>query len=224
MLRSRWTLLALVSVALLALAALWRYTPLAAWTDVAHVAEWAQRVGARPWTPFALIAAYTPAAFTLFPRPVITMFAVIALGAWPGFACAMVGILIAAVVTYAIGRRAHEETVLRLAGPRVTRLREVLARRGVLAVTAVRLVPLGPFIVVNVVAGALRIRLTHFVAGSALGILPGTATATILGDQLVTALRAPHAVDPWLIAGALVIVAGTTLAVRRWIFGRWARR
>jgi uncharacterized membrane protein YdjX (TVP38/TMEM64 family) len=223
MLRSRWTLLALVSVALLALAALWRYTPLVAWTDVARVAEWAHRVGARPWTPFAIIAAYTPAAFTLFPRPVITLFAVLALGAWAGFACAFVGILIAAVVTYAIGRPAREETVLRLAGPRVARVREVLNRRGILAVTAVRLVPLGPFIVVNVIAGALRIRFTHFVAGTALGILPGTAAATIVGDQLVTALRSPRAVDPWLIAAALLVVVGATVAVRRWISGRWAR-
>jgi phospholipase D1/2 len=217
-------LLALVSVAFLALAALWRYTPLVAWTDLARVAEWAQRAGTRPWTPLAVIAAYTPAAFTLFPRPVITMFAVIALGAWTGFACALVGIVIAAIVTYALGRRAQEKTVLRLAGPRVARLRKVLDRRGVLAVAAVRLVPLGPFILVNVVAGALRIRFAHFVAGSALGILPGTAAATILGDQLVTALRSPRAVDPWLIAATLLTVAVATFAVRGWMSGRWARR
>ena len=217
-------LLALVSVALVALAAVWRYTPLVAWTDVARVADWAQRLGSRPWTALAVIAAYTPAAFTLFPRPVITLFAVIALGAWAGFACALLGIVIAASVTYATGRRAHEETVLHLGGARVARVREVLERRGVLAVTAVRLVPLAPFIVVNVIAGALRIRFMHFLAGTALGIVPGTATATILGDQLVTALHSPRAVNPWLIASALVVVAGATLAVRRWMLGKWARR
>lgn len=224
MLRSRWILLVLVTVALVALAALWRYTPLVAWTDVARVTAWAQRAGAHAWTPLAVIAAYTPAAVTLFPRPVITLFAVIALGAWAGFLCALAGILLAAILTYAFGRRAREDTVLRLAGPRVEAVRKVLDRRGVLAVTAVRLVPLAPFVVVNVVAGALRIHFLHFVVGSALGILPGTAAATVVGDQLLTALRAPRAVDAWLIAGVLLVVAGATLAVRRWVFASWHRR
>jgi uncharacterized membrane protein YdjX (TVP38/TMEM64 family) len=106
----------------------------------------------------------------------------------------------------------------------LVRVREVLDRRGVLAVTAIRLVPLAPFVIVNLIAGALRIRFSHFVAGSALGILPGTAAATVLGDQLATALHSPGAVNPWLIAAALLIVAVATLAVRRWVFGRWPRR
>ena len=59
-----------------------------------------------------------------------------------------------------------------------------MRRRGVLAMTAVRLVPLAPFAVVNVVAGAIRMRLRHFMLGSALGILPGTLVATVFGDQL----------------------------------------
>jgi phospholipase D1/2 len=224
MLRSRWMLLGFVALALVALAALWRYTPLVAWTDLERVTRWAQDLGARPWTPLAIIAAYSPAAVTLFPRPVITLFAVIALGPWFGFACAFTGILLAAVVTYGAGWRAPEKTVRRLAGPRVERVRKVLDRKGVLAVTAVRLLPLAPFAVVNVIAGALRIRFAHFVAGTALGILPGTATATVVGDQLVTALRAPSAVDLWLLGTVLLLVALATLVVRRWVFGPWARR
>jgi phospholipase D1/2 len=217
-------LLGVLSLALVALAALWRYTPLVAWTDVVRVTEWARSAGSHPWTPLALVAVYTPAALTLFPRPVITLFAVVALGPWLGFACAFVGILAAALATYAAGMRVDRETVRRLAGRRAERVREALGHKGVLAVTAVRLVPLAPFVVVNVIAGALRIRFTHFAVGTALGILPGTAAATVLGDQLVTALRTPGAVDLRLIVAALVLVGGATFAVRRWVFGRWARR
>jgi phospholipase D1/2 len=208
---------------LIALALAWRYTPLVAWTDAVRIADWAQRAGARPWTPVAVLLAYTPAAVTLFPRPLITMFAVAAFGAWLGFACALAGILLAALVTYACGARMDRATVRQLAGERVERAGEVIRRRGVLAMTAVRLVPIAPFVVVNIAAGAMRIRLAHFAAGSALGILPGTATATVLGDQLVTLLRAPRALNLPLLVVALLAFGVAMLGMRHlWV--RWTAR
>ena len=51
-------------------------------------------------------------------------------------------------------------------GPRLNRIRRGIVRRGVLAVAAVRLVPIAPFTVVNLVAGASRIPLLDFVLGT----------------------------------------------------------
>ncbi len=95
-----------------------------------------------------------------------------------------------------------------------------MRRRGVLAMTAVRLVPIAPFAVVNMVAGAIHLRLRDFMIGSALGILPGTLVATVFGDQLVTGLRDPRSINLWLVAAlVLALIAGTRL-VRRWLFGK----
>ena len=94
-----------------------------------------------------------------------------------------------------------------------------MRERGLLAMTAVRLVPLAPFSVVNVVAGAIHVRLWHFVVGSAIGILPGTLVATVFGDQLAAGLRDPRSINIWLIAGAVVILGTATWLVRRWLFG-----
>jgi uncharacterized membrane protein YdjX (TVP38/TMEM64 family) len=82
------------------------------------------------------------------------------------------------------------------------------------------LVPLAPFAVVNVVAGAIHLRFRDFMIGSALGILPGTLVATVFGDQLVSGLKDPRSINLWLV-GALVIalVVGTRI-VRRWLFGQ----
>ena len=85
---------------------------------------------------------------------------------------------------------------------------QVMRRRGVIAMTAVRLVPLAPFAVVNVVAGAIRMRFRCTSSSAArIGILPGTLVATVFGDQLVTGFRDPRSINPWLIA-ALVAIAG----------------
>lgn len=216
---SRWGPIAVIALVLLAFAALWRYSPLAAWADADHIVRWAQDFSGYPWAPLAVMAAYTPASVFLFPRPLITLFAVVAFGAVGGFFYAFAGILVAAFVTYAVGRGMGRATVRRIAGRRLNRLSTVMRERGLLAMTAVRLVPLAPFSVVNVVAGAIHVRLWHFMVGSAIGILPGTLVATVFGDQLAAGLRDPRSINLGLIAAAAAVLAVATWLVRRWLFG-----
>jgi len=121
--------------------------------------------------------------------------------------------------TYALGLRLDRQAVRRIARGRLNRLSQVMRRRGVLAMTALRLVPVAPFAVVNIVAGAIRIQPMHFLVGSALGILPGTLVATVFGDQLVTGLRNPASIDPWVVAA--VIVLGALLGIATWSMRRW---
>jgi uncharacterized membrane protein YdjX (TVP38/TMEM64 family) len=109
--------------------------------------------------------------------------------------------------------------VRRIARGKLNRLSQVMRRRGLLAMIAVRLVPLAPFAVVNMTAGAIRIRPLHFVVGTAVGILPGTLTATVFGDQLFAALRDPRLVDP--LAVAAVVALGGLLVAATWLVRRW---
>ena len=51
----------------------------------------------------------------MFPRPLITLAAVVAFGPWLGFLYALIGILVAAAVAYYAGRL-RRDTVRRLAG------------------------------------------------------------------------------------------------------------
>ncbi len=202
------------------LTALWRWTPLSRWADPTHVLEWAQDFSHVQWAPVLMMLAYTPASLVLFPRPLLTLLAVASFGAWHGFAYAFAGIMLAALATYALGLRLDRQGVRRIARGRLNRLSQVMRHRGLLAMTAVRLVPIAPFAVVNVMAGALRIRPLHFIVGSALGILPGTLVATVLGDQLFAGLRDSRAMNPWIIAAAIALaglLAAATWTVRKWL-------
>jgi len=203
-----------------ALTAIWRYTPLAAWTDADRVIAWTADFSNLWWAPLVVILAYTPACIVLFPRALITLIAVAAFGPWHGFAYAMCGVLLACALTYSVGTRMNRETVRRLARGKLTRMTQIMRHRGVIAMTAVRLVPLAPFAVVNVVAGAIHLRFRHFMIGSALGILPGTLLATVFGDQLVSGLKDPRSINLWLVGAlAVALIVGTRL-VRRWLFGQ----
>jgi uncharacterized membrane protein YdjX (TVP38/TMEM64 family) len=91
----------------------------------------------------------------------------------------------------------------------------LVRQRGIVAVALVRFVPIAPYLVVNVVMGAMRIKFIDFVAGTFLGMLPGAMAATVLSDQLASMLQDPARVNGWLIAGAVAAFAGLAYAGQR---------
>jgi phospholipase D1/2 len=217
-----WGTLALFAAAVVLLAALWRFTPLSALVTPERALAWADEFGSRPWAPIVVMLAYTPACFVMFPRPLITLTAVIAFGPWLGFGYALAGIVFSAVVTYYVGRRMRRDTVRRLAGPKLDAMVEVLKRHGLLAMTLLRLVPLAPFFVEGVVAGAVHLKLWHLALGTAIGLIPGTLATTVFGDQLQSAFSG-GSFNWWLVGAAVAVLGIGSLAVKRW-FSRMAGR
>ena len=217
-----WGKLALLLAAIAALAALWRFTPLAQVVTPENAIAWAKQFGSQWWAPWALMLAYTPACFVMFPRPLITLAAVVAFGPWLGFVYALAGIVGSAIVTYYAGRRMRRDTVRRLAGPGLDRMVKVLKKHGLLAMTLLRLVPIAPFAVEGIVAGAVHLKLWHLAAGTAIGMLPGTLATTVFGDQLESALSG-GSFNWWMVGGVLLLLAAGSWAVTRW-FTRMAGR
>jgi phospholipase D1/2 len=214
--RPAWGKLALIGLVIAALMAIWRFTPLADVITPQRAIEWAKEFGNQPWAPFAVGLAVTPACFIMFPRPLITLAAVIAFGPVRGFLVALVGIVFAAGVTYVAGRYMRRDTVRRLAGTRMDRMIEVLRKHGLLAMTLLRLVPLAPFAIEGIVAGAMRLKLWHLLAGTAIGLLPGTLATTVFGDQLEAAFSGSDGVNWWIVVGVGALLLGGTFAVRHW--------
>lgn len=206
-----------VAAVAMGLALFWSYGPVKALTEAHRVLDFARSAREIPWMPLLIVVAYTPAALVLFPRTLITMAAVVALGTTGGFGAAFAGVMISAAVTYLIGRRLDRTLVRRLAGRRLGQVSRFLYRRGTLAMAAVRLVPLAPFAVVNIVAGAMGIRAGRFLAGSALGLLPGTLVTTLFGAELIRGLRDPHSLHVGFCLGAVAALVACGWAVRRWV-------
>jgi phospholipase D1/2 len=220
--RPAWGRLAFIALAIVALTALWRYTPLAEIASAERVIHWAKAFGATWWAPVVVVLSYTPACFIMFPRPLITLASVIAFGPWLGFLYSLIGIVFAAVVTFFAGKGMRRDTVRRLAGPKIERMVGVLRKHGLLAMSLLRLVPLAPFFVVGLVAGAVRLKLWHLAVGTAVGMLPGTLTATIFGDQLERALSGGR-INWWIVGSCVALLAGCAYLVKRW-FARMASR
>lgn len=207
--------IALAVVMMIALTLAWRYTPLSDWVSVDNATQWAGQFSGSWWAPILLIFLYTPASVIMFPRPVLTLTAVVMFGPWLGLLYAMSGVLVAATTHYYAGRMFKRDTVRRLAGGRLNRITGIMRDHGIAAVTAVRLTPVAPFFVPGLVAGAIRIRLWHYLVGTFFGMLPGALATTVFADQLQSVFNEGH-INYWVVAGAIVFFGTLMLLVRRW--------
>jgi uncharacterized membrane protein YdjX (TVP38/TMEM64 family) len=127
----------------------------------------------------------------------------------------MVGALTSAATTYAIGRLVGRFRPRWLTGPRTARVHQQLQRRGTLAVIAARLLPVGNFSVINIIAGALGIPFGKYMLGNAIGLLPGVLALTIFADRLGAALRKPQARNFIVLAVVAVILSALMWSLRR---------
>ena len=193
------------------LTAAWRYTPLADILTAERVLGWVESLSTYWWTPFVLAFAYTPSSVVMFPRPLLTLAAVVAFGPWTGFAVALGGILMSTLVLYAMGRSMARDKVERLGGPRLARIGKMLRKEGLLAVATVGLLPVAPFAV-----EALRLKLRHVLPGVTLAMLPGTLGTILLGDQIAAALAQDRAINRWVVVAVVAAMAALAWCTRRW--------
>jgi phospholipase D1/2 len=209
---------ALFLLILVGLAAAWRWTPLGNWLDVAMLVEWARPLRDHPLTPLAVIGAYMVGGLIVAPITVLIVATSVAFGPLLGFTYSLLGCLMSAMLTYGIGALIGRDTVRRFAGARVGRLSRRIARHGVTAILIVRILPVAPFTVVNVMAGASEVRFRDFILATFLGMLPGLLVMTFFGDRLESAIRDPKAVSfMLLVASAVALVLIMAWLRRRFV-------
>ena len=112
--------------------------------------------------------------------------------------------LISGMVAYYVGRHAARPLLYRLVGEkRFLRLEAMVDRGGATVLLIARLVPIVPFSLMSMVAGATRVPTGRFLWTTVVGYTPITAYFTYLGSQL----ESFSAEDPivWIGAGAVVL-------------------
>lgn len=210
---------AIFLVVLVAFAAGWRWTPLGSWLDVAMLVEGAKPLRDHPFTPLLVIGAYAVGGLVVAPITGLIIATAMAFGPLLGFAYSLLGCLVSAAITYGIGSRLGRETMRRFAGRHVSHLSHRLARHGLTAILIVRILPVAPFTIVNIMAGASEVRFRDFILGTFLGMLPGLLVMTFFGDRLQSAIQDPRA-ESFMILVALVVALVLVMAWLRRRFGK----
>jgi len=212
-----------VALVIVALALIWRLTPLSTLTDTENIRRWLADIADMRAAPLIVPTIFVIGGLLVFPVMLLIAATAAAFGPWLGFLYAGAGALASAAVTYAIGAALGRRAIENVMGPRLNRVRRSIVRRGVLAVAAVRLVPVAPFTMVNLVAGASRVRFADYIVGTIIGMAPGIILMSALGHQIFNILVEPTFANVVLLIVAVLAWLGASIGVQAFIL-RWRRR
>lgn len=200
-----------------AMAAAWHWTPIADWLNVENLAAQVAAYRDHPLALPLVVTAYVIGGLLVAPITILVVITVLAFGVGKGIVYALLGSLASASAVYGLGHAMGRDSIRRLAGARLNRVSRALARRGILSTVLVRWIPLAPFSIVNLVAGASHIRFGHYLIGSAVGIFVDIVFIAVFMRQLQAALREPGWVSIGIIVALLAAAVGAALALRAWL-------
>jgi uncharacterized membrane protein YdjX (TVP38/TMEM64 family) len=203
----------------LALLALWKLTPLGEWVSPASLVAAADTLDAARFGGLLGLGVFTVAAVLFVPVVSLIVAASLVFGFLEGSAISLVGAALSSAAGYGLGRVLWRDAVRKLAGTRLDRLNERLSRSGLLATAVVRVVPVAPFAVVNMVAGASHVRFRDFMLGTAIGMAPGTLALCFFGEGAAAVARDPSFGSIGLAVLGLAAVVVVGLAAQR-LMGR----
>jgi uncharacterized membrane protein YdjX (TVP38/TMEM64 family) len=205
----QWIKFAVFLATMLALAAAWRWTPLSQWVSLETLTTLADYLEGSIFFIPGVIGAYIVGGLIMVPITVLIGATAIVFPPFQGVVFALAGCLANSLITYMVGAGIGKQAIRKLAGSSLNRLSKRLARKGIFTMAVARNLPVAPFTIVNMVAGASHIKLKDFLLGTALGMLPGIVVITVFTDRVVAAVRNPDWANIAVAAGIALVLAAT---------------
>jgi uncharacterized membrane protein YdjX (TVP38/TMEM64 family) len=152
-------------------------------------------------------------AIVFYPSEIVTATAGYVYGFVPGLGFVVVGWLLAALITYALGRSVGRPVLQRLLGRRFAWLTETIDHGGTSLLLSSRLIPIVPFALMGYAAGATRVSVWRFAWTTVVGYLPLTIAVVYLGSRAQTLSIANPLV--WIAVAVLVALLLSEAPIRR---------
>jgi len=150
--------------------------------------KWFSTMVDSQWAIPIVLATFVIGSFLGVPQWALIAGMVAAYGMTKGGTGAWVSTLISASANFWLARWIGVDRVRKFGGEMVNRITSVIRRNGFVTSFAVRFVPTGPFVLVNMAAGVSGMKYGHFLSGTALGIVPkilivGLITTGVVADD-----------------------------------------
>ena len=229
----RW---ALVLLALLGLVLAYQHLGLAQWLSLDQLKAsrdvLAQWYASDPWLTLAVFfGVYVLATAVSLPGAVILTLAGGALfGLGLGLLLVSFASSLGALLAFGVARTLLREGVQQRFGKWLAPVNAGLAKDGVLYLLTLRLVPVFPFWLVNLLMGLTQIGARPFYLVSQIGMLPGTAVYVNAGTQLASIestadILSPAVIGSLLLLGVFPLLAKSGVGAwqRRRLYARWPR-
>ncbi|WP_421379768.1 TVP38/TMEM64 family protein [Bacillus salacetis] len=148
------------------------------------------------WAPVLFVLLYTLRPLLLFPASVLSLAGGLAFGPALGTALTVTGATLGAALSFFVARMIGKGRWQGKQSGKAELIQEKLEKNGLFVVLLLRLIPLFNFDLISYTAGASKVRFTHFMIGTVIGIIPGTFAYNFLGSTTTSE-------SALLIAGAI---------------------
>jgi phospholipase D1/2 len=212
---------ALVGIAVIAAAVLaWKFTPLAELARPQVLIKHIESVADHRWAPLIFLAAYLLGGFVAFPVTVLGAAVAIIFPPWKAIPISFTGIILSAALHHWIGARFLKSRDGARLGSVRKRIEEMLTDQSIVTIAALRMVPIAPFVLVNVVAGCMGVKRRDFLLGTALGLAPSITVICLFGRQVRQFWKDPSVTGVAMIVGVAVVWLGVAIGLQKWVSHR----
>lgn len=203
---------------------LWRYTPLADYAAPDRLAQWLETFKHAVWAPVAVVGVYVLGGAVMFPLTVLIAATAIVFDPLPALALSFISSMASAAALYVVGAKLTRRTIQSAFSDATERLSAALEDRSVIAIAVIRTVPIAPFTVVNLAAGAIGLRFRDYLLGTALGLAPGIIVLTAFGHLLKAVWEEPSAGRIAILVGVVLAWIALSLILQRLVSRRRSRQ
>ena len=210
--RWKWVLYAAAVVAILAALKYFHVQDL-----LKEALDWIGKLG--PWGPVIFIGLYVVATVLFIPGSVLTLGAGAIFGVALGSVCVSISATLGATAAFLVGRYLARDAITRRIEKNATfaTIDRAVAGEGWKIVLLTRLSPVFPFTLLNYAFGLTRVKLSHYVLASWIGMIPGTVMYVYLGSLVKIGAGQRHRTPgEWILYGVgLLATVTVTVFVTR---------
>jgi uncharacterized membrane protein YdjX (TVP38/TMEM64 family) len=172
--------------------------------------------------PLTYLAVYIAVAALALPvAAILSMLGGFLFGVWLGSVLVLVSATAGALIVFALARSAIGQPLRRKAGPLYEKIAADMRENEFGYLLFLRLVPLFPFFLVNLVAAMFDMTIRSFLLASIVGMAPGTVIYVNFGQQIGTIANFHDLLSP----GVLLALSGLgLLALTPSLYRRWTKR
>jgi phospholipase D1/2 len=184
----------------------------------------AEKSSGQIWFGGAFVAVYTLLTALAMPISPLAYAAGAVFGFWRASMLVWVASIFGAVAGYYLAHGILAKPARTLLGRYKDKLRNL--GRGNAFVTALRmqLMPIVPFGAFNYAAAISKLEVLEFLAGTAIGIIPGTLLATFIGDRFAAGVHGKSKTPYLFAAAAALVVLALSFAPKLWDKIRTSRK
>ena len=177
----------LVFTLLLVMTIFWRYLVDAGYLNEAALLQhtvYIRQFEYSLWSLLGISLLYVVLLAVMFPLTILVVTTGMLFSMEWAMLCATLGALSSSAAGYVVGHWLGRETIEKHGGITVRRAEQYIQNNSFNSMVLINLLPVAPFTMTNMLAGAFRLDFPRYMLGSAVGIIPGLLIVIAFGGQL----------------------------------------